>query len=83
MKKMKILSIMSAGVNLTRLILSLIGLWVELGWSLRRTRKAFEKELIKQGMKKQDARRISAQFTKLKNEITSSLTRFPRVRRLS
>jgi hypothetical protein len=81
---MKILSIMSAGVNLTRLILSLIGLWIELSWSLRRARKAFEKELIKQGMKKQDARRISAQFTKLKNEMTSSLTQFPsRVRRLS
>jgi hypothetical protein len=81
---MKILGIVSAGVNLTRLILSLIGLWVELGWSLRRARKAFEKELIKQGMKKQDARRISAQFTKLKNEMTSSLTQFPsRVRRLS
>lgn len=81
---MKILGIVSTGVNLTRLILSLIGLWVELGWSLRRARKAFEKELIKQGMKKQDARRISAQFTKLKNEMTSSLTQFPsRVRRLS
>jgi hypothetical protein len=81
---MKILGIVSAGVNLTRLILSLIGLWVGLGWSLRRARKAFEKELVKQGMKKQDARRISAQFTKLKNEMTSSLTQFPsRVRRLS
>jgi len=80
----KILSIMSAGIKLTCLILSLTGLWIELGWSLRRARKAFEKELVKQGMKKQDARKISAQFAKLKKEMTSSLIRFPnRARRLS
>jgi hypothetical protein len=54
-------------------MISLLGLWLTLGWRVRRTRKAFEKELIKQGMTKENAERLSAQFSKLKDQITSSL----------
>jgi hypothetical protein len=70
---MKISSIISAGVSLIRLLLSLFALWLTLGWKVRKTRKAFEKQLIRQGMAKKDAKKLSAQYSKMKNEIMNSL----------
>ena len=70
---MKISSIISAGVSLIRLLLSLLALWLTLGWKVRKTRKAFEKQLIRQGMAKKDAKKLSAQYSKMKNEIMNSL----------
>jgi len=70
---MKILSIINAGFSLIRLLLSLLALWLALGWNVRRARKAFEKQLISQGMAKKDAKRLSSQYSKLKNEIMSTL----------
>jgi hypothetical protein len=44
-------------------------------WTLERrvqkTRKAFEKQLVNQGMSKEDAKRLSACYEDLKNSITS------------
>jgi hypothetical protein len=70
---MKISSIISAGVSLIHLLLSLLALWLTLGWKVRKTRKAFEKQLIRQGMAKKDAKKLSAQYSKMKNEIMNSL----------
>jgi hypothetical protein len=72
---MKIGSIISMVPYLTRLLLSLLALWLTLGWKVRKTRKAFEKQLIRQGMAKKDAKRLSVQYSKLKNEITNVLKR--------
>jgi hypothetical protein len=72
---MKISSIISAGLSLIRLLLSLFVLWLTLGWRVRQTRKAFEKQLIQQGMAKKDAKRLSVQYSKMKNEIMSTLKR--------
>jgi hypothetical protein len=70
---MRIRSVISAGVYLVRLLLSLSVIWFTLGWNVRKTRKAFEKELTRQGMTKKNARRLSAQYSKLKNEMVSAL----------
>jgi hypothetical protein len=70
---MKISSIISAGVSLIHLLLSLFVLWLTLGWKVRRTRRAFEKQLIRQGMAKKDAKRLSIQYSKMKNEIMNTL----------
>ena len=70
---MKISSIISAGVSLIRLLLSLLALWLTLGWKVHKTRRAFEKQLIRQGMAKKDAKKLSAQYSKMKNEIMDSL----------
>jgi hypothetical protein len=70
---MKISSIIRAGVSLIHLLLSLFVLWLTLGWKVRRTRRAFEKQLIRQGMAKKDAKRLSVQYSKMKNEIMSTL----------
>jgi hypothetical protein len=40
---------------------------------VRKTRRAFEKELVLSGMSKVDAERISACYEDLKNSITSML----------
>jgi hypothetical protein len=67
-----VLSVFGSGVALTKLLVSLFLIWLTLGWKVRRARKAFEKELIKQGMSKRDAKRISAQYRELKDNIKNA-----------
>jgi hypothetical protein len=70
---MKIQSVIIAGFSLIRLLLSLFVLLLTFGWKVRKTRRAFEKQLIRQGMAKKDAKRLSAQYSKMKNEIMNTL----------
>jgi hypothetical protein len=70
---MKIQSVIIAGFSLIRLLFSLFVLWLTFGWKVRKTRRAFEKQLIRQGMAKKDAKRLSAQYSKMKNEIMNTL----------
>ena len=72
---MKISSIISAGLSLINLLLSLFVLWLTLGWRVRKARKAFEKQLILQGMAKKDAKKLSAQYSKLKDDVMNTLKR--------
>jgi hypothetical protein len=72
---MKISSVFSIAFHLTRLSIILFVLWLTFGWNVRNARKAFEKQLICQGMAKKDAKRLSSQYVKLKNEIMSALKR--------
>jgi len=46
-----------------------------LGWKVRKARKALEKELIKTGMSKEDARRIGAQYASLKDNTVQAIKR--------
>jgi hypothetical protein len=55
---------------LVRMCLSLFWMYLTLGRRVSKTRKAFEKQLIQQGMSKEDAKRLSACFEDLKNNIT-------------
>jgi hypothetical protein len=52
---------------------SLFWTYVTLGQRVRKTRRAFEKQLISQGMSKADAKRLSACYDDLKNSITNML----------
>lgn len=70
---MRISSLISIFLHGARLIISLLALWLTLGWNVRRARKAFEKELVRCGMTKKDAQRISACYSKLKDDIVNSL----------
>ncbi len=67
-----ILSIFGSGMALAKLLASLLLIWLTLGWKVRKARKAFEKELIKQGMAKHDAKRISAQYAALKDNVENA-----------
>jgi len=64
---MKIQTVVVSFIYLTRLLMSLFAMYVTLSWRVRGARKAFEKQLVRQGMSKNDAKRISAQFSKLKD----------------
>ncbi len=59
--------------HLVLMTLSLLWMYLTLGRRVRKTRKAFEKQLIQQGMSKEDAKRLSVCFEDLKNSFTGML----------
>jgi hypothetical protein len=65
--------------HLAILLLNLLWMYVTLGRRVRKTRKAFEKQLMQQGMSKEDAERLSMCYEDLKNSITSMLTQGIRI----
>lgn len=73
MKLRNVTSIISITLHAVRLLLSLLALWLSFGWKVRKARKAFEKELVKMGMAKKDAKRLSAWYSKLKKDIMNTL----------
>lgn len=58
--------------SLALMSMSLFWMYSTLGWRVRKTRRAFEKELVSQGMS-EDARRLSECFNELKNSLTTAL----------
>ena len=58
---------------ITLLAANLLWIYLTLGHRVRKTRKAFEKQLTAQGMSKEDAKLLSANFENLKNEITGAI----------
>jgi hypothetical protein len=53
--------------------ISFFWMYLTLGSRVRKARRAFEKQLISQGMSKEDARRLSECFNELKNSVTGLL----------
>ena len=53
--------------------LDVFWMYVTLGRRVRRTRRAFERQLIVEGMSETDAKSISVCFEELKNSITGML----------
>ena len=70
-----VVALIKSGPHLMRLTLSLGWMYMTLGLRVRSTRRAFEKELIRKGMSKEDAKRLSATFDELKNNIVGMLKR--------
>jgi len=68
-----VVALLKSGPNLMRLAASLGLTYATLGWQVRSTRRAFEKELTRTGMSKEDAKRLSAAFGELKNNIVRAL----------
>jgi len=58
---------------LARMFFDLLYMYLTLGSRVRKTRKAFEKQLVLAGMAKDDAVRLSSCFEQLKNSITGML----------
>jgi len=58
---------------LIRMSTSLIWMYATLNRRVSKTRKAFEDELVHQGMSKEDAKRLSVCFEDLKNDITGTI----------
>jgi len=74
-RSLLIVSVVSGAVSVVRLLSNLFLIYLTLGWNVRRARRAFENELVKQGMPKEDARRMSARYAALKDETLNALKR--------
>jgi hypothetical protein len=59
--------------HLSIILLNMLWMHVTLRRRVRKTRRAFEKQLVRQGMSKHDAQRLSACYEDLKNNITGML----------
>jgi hypothetical protein len=66
-------TVLKSSPYLARISLDLFWMYITLGSRVRKTRKAFERQLIMEGMSKADAKRLSACFEDLKNNITGML----------
>jgi len=58
---------------LVRLTLSLSWTYFTLSWRVNRTRRAFEKQMIAQGMSKENAQQLSAFYEDIKNGIATTV----------
>ncbi len=58
---------------LARTGFDLVYVYLTLGSRVKKTRRAFEEQLVSAGMAKEDAERLSYNFEELKNGITSML----------
>ncbi len=68
-------SIIKSTPNLARLLLSLFWIYLTLGLRVRKARKAFERQLVSQGMSKDDARRLGTCYDELKDNIVGMVKR--------
>jgi hypothetical protein len=66
-------TVLKSSPYLARILLDLFWMYITLGSRVRKTRKAFERQLIREGMSKADAKRLSVCFEDLKNNITGML----------
>ena len=66
-------AVIKSSPHLARMSLSLFWIYLTLGRRVSKTRRAFEKQLIQRGVSKEDAKRLSACFEDLKNDITGML----------
>jgi hypothetical protein len=66
-------AVIKSSPHLAQMALNLFWVYLTLGRRVSKTRKAFENQLIQQGMSKEDAKRLSACFEDLKNNITGML----------
>jgi len=80
----RLLAALSITYSLLRLGGSMIQAWLSLGWKVRKARKAFETELMREGISKEDARRLSSHISELKDQLletAKSPIRRPRKRK--
>ena len=70
---MKISTIIKSGLHLSRMGLNLAFIWLTLGWKVRKARKAFERELVKGGMPKEDAKKLGEKYSSVKDEVMKQI----------
>lgn len=66
-------SLIKSAPSLVRMLLSLFWTYLTLGRRVRKTRKAFEGQLILQGMSKDDAQRLGACYDELRESILTAM----------
>lgn len=64
-------TLIKSSPHLVRMSFSLLWMYITLGSRVRKAKRGFEKQLILQGMSKDDAKRLSACFDELKNSLVA------------
>ena len=72
-RSLLIVSVISGAISAVRLLSSLFVIYVTLGWTVWRAKRAFEKELVRAGMPREDARRMGARYAAIKDETLKAL----------
>jgi len=54
---------------------SLLSAWLLIRWKVREARRSFEEEMMKAGVSKEDAQKISECFVNLKDQMSSLMKR--------
>jgi hypothetical protein len=72
-RSLLIVSVISGAISAVRLLSSLFVIYVTLGWTVWRAKRAFEKELVRAGMPMEDARRMGARYAAIKDETLNAL----------
>jgi hypothetical protein len=70
-----ITNVIIGAASMIRLLSSMAVIYLTLGWKVRRARKALERELIRKGMPKDDAKRIGAKYAALKDDTINAMKR--------
>ena len=70
---MRLLTILGILPRMAYLGTQLLWFWMTLDWKVRKTRRAFERELVKHGISKEDARQLSKHIKTAKDDIVNSL----------
>jgi hypothetical protein len=72
-RSLLIVSVISGAVSVVRLLSNLFVIYVTLGWTVWRAKRAFVKELVRAGIPKEDARRMGDRYAALKDETLNAL----------
>lgn len=68
-----VVAVLKSTPHLAHLSLTLSWTYFTLGWKVRRARRAFEKQLVAQGMSKEDAKHLSRLLEDFKNQIMATI----------
>jgi len=72
----RVLAILRITYSILKIIGSLLSAWLVIKWNVRKARKSFEEELMKAGVSKEDAQKLSECFVVLEGQI-KSLVKIP------
>jgi len=67
----RVLAILRITYSILKIIGSLLSTWIVVSWNIRKARKSFEAEMMKVGVSKEDAQKLSECFVVLKDQIKS------------
>ena len=67
----RVLAILRITYSILKIIASLLSAWAVVSWNVRKARKSFEAEMMKVGVSKEDAQKLSECFVVLKDQIKS------------
>jgi len=69
----RVLAILRITCSILKIIGSLLSAWAVVKWNVRKARKSFEEEMMKAGISKEDAQKISEFFVVLEGQIKSCM----------